>query len=615
MEQDERPGVAQDGPETEPASNDVSTPEVASAEEPAPAVMSTPDPQSPKKKLHLGKKQLVILGATVAVMAGAALWYFVLRKDPQITPAPAQNSEVDETDDYVIEDQIKETPVDAKTLAATWLGTPKEATNVELFSTEALEKYFESGYEPVNREDLSKSVAYRELGTSAGARIMSATLYTEGLGVSSQSLVFLDKPGDEPFVVLEQHSDFFGDDGAYGGPGLPADVKFSDKEQLEGFVLQDDIEVKGAKLHRTTTWFFDDEFDPWGSVDPGEYTEVEKNDYGVVSERIVGDGEDGVKSYYLLLKQPAGTYVQYRYVLNELKDDYSLAVSWNDGSSTTDKFRWDEAKGGCGFGYGVNVVAKQFHKDLVKRGKAGDKDVYEFSSASHALVKKVYDAYASSNDKAVSQEEYYKNHGVVVVKNELSYYVLLANTKYVSGGECAKPVIYLYPQAPTVLHVSVEADVTKSDPIYKNGWSVMAFPGGSLIHEGKTYRSLFWDGLGHGQYPEITSGFMVKRENVEPTIRRHLTTFGLNQVEIQDFIDYWMPLMPDSPYVRLTWFDTPMMEQLAPLHLSVSPDTLIRVFLDFEGYDTPVNIPTQRLYSTERRGFTAVEWGGLKTYR
>jgi hypothetical protein len=76
-------------------------------------------------------------------------------------------------------------------------------------------------------------------------------------------------------------------------------------------------------------------------------------------------------------------------------------------------------------------------------------------------------------------------------------------------------------------------------------------------------------------------------------------------------MEFWTDLLPQDPYVRLTWLNTSEMDRLAPLSVSPAPDTSIRIFLEFEGYSTPVKLIPQNLKSVPRQGFTLVEWGGL----
>ena len=118
-------------------------------------------------------------------------------------------------------------------------------------------------------------------------------------------------------------------------------------------------------------------------------------------------------------------------------------------------------------------------------------------------------------------------------------------------------------------------------------------------------------GLGHGVYPEIKSGFIVPREQLEQTLNDHLAQLGLNEKESSEFMEFWLPRMPNSPYVRLTWFGTRQMNELAPLTVRPKPDTVIRIFLDFEGLENVQTIEPQSLRSIARKGFTVVEWGGI----
>jgi hypothetical protein len=48
-----------------------------------------------------------------------------------------------------------------------------------------------------------------------------------------------------------------------------------------------------------------------------------------------------------------------------------------------------------------------------------------------------------------------------------------------------------------------------------------------------------------------------------------------------------------------------------PLTITPTPDTQIRLFLDFEGLTTPIPLAPQMLSAPPRSGFTVVEWGGL----
>ena len=113
-------------------------------------------------------------------------------------------------------------------------------------------------------------------------------------------------------------------------------------------------------------------------------------------------------------------------------------------------------------------------------------------------------------------------------------------------------------------------------------------------------------------YPEITVGRVVPTNQVSLAIKSDLIKQGLNVQEIKDFLEFWLPRMPKTPYVRLSWLNTEQMNQLAPLHITPRPDTMIRVFLDFTGQSTATTtLLPQTLTALPRDGFTVIEWGGL----
>lgn len=347
-----------------------------------------------------------------------------------------------------------------------------------------------------------------------------------------------------------------------------------------------------------------------------DMTEVAKIDQGTVYEQVVTNSYNkGIKNMAILLKQPTGLYVTYRYTTDIIKDDKSVAISLSDGSSITKKYDWAMIHGGCGMVDNVNVLDKAYINDLKEIGKSGQEPIYGFKTADSTVINTIYEAYNSQGGRegAVSKEQFWKDNGVIVVKNKLGYRVVLVNADYQRQGECGKPVIYLYPEQKTDVNVEVGAKVTVSEPTYHTGWNVTAYPDSSIFNkqDGKTYPYLFWEGQGYGKYPQITKGFVVKRQDVEQTLRTHLSRLGLNQQESADFLEFWLPHMPNKPYIRLSWLDTQQMNELAPLKLSVRPDTTIRVFLDAQGLDRPINIQPQSLTHPERKGFTLVEWGGL----
>jgi hypothetical protein len=233
-------------------------------------------------------------------------------------------------------------------------------------------------------------------------------------------------------------------------------------------------------------------------------------------------------------------------------------------------------------------------------------------AADSALTEAAYQVYLMDGmEGKVAKTEFSSNLGVIAWQDDYDNWIVYLNDKYAPMVECGKPVIYLYPKETTEVKVKVGADIRISEPEYSDGWTAIASPSGSLKVAGKNYDSLFWEGLGWGEYPRVTSGTIVKTPQVATTITAQMKEMGLNDKEIADFKEFWLPKMPATPYVRLSWLLTPEMDTLAPLAVSPKPDSSIRVFLDFEGLNSKIDIAPQILPHYERKGFTLVEWGGL----
>jgi len=186
--------------------------------------------------------------------------------------------------------------------------------------------------------------------------------------------------------------------------------------------------------------------------------------------------------------------------------------------------------------------------------------------------------------------------------------------KYQPMAECAKPVIYLYPQRTEAVSVKVEpaGGMLKSDPAYNTGWNVMADPNSNITNlaDGKIYPYLFWEGRG-GMYQTPSRGFIVDRPNVHQFLIDKLQLLGLNDKESADFMEFWEPKMQGAPYYFVTFMGNQVMDELAHLSVTPKPDTVIRILMDFTPLDHPINVQGFNIRTPERKGFTVVEWGGV----
>jgi len=336
-----------------------------------------------------------------------------------------------------------------------------------------------------------------------------------------------------------------------------------------------------------------------------------------------GVSDDGTIDYKYALRLPGGLIVNYNEVTpGFITDDRIPQITWFDGTKNTQVYRSDRLTG-CGGG-GPTVVAQPLTEPAIKLAGTtvtGEK-VYNLIDHNNPLIERVFTmtegivyeyvpGSASSNTYTVTREEFIANYGVILVENKIGQQWVFTNSKYGPQAECGKPVIYLYPEATTTVTVKVDALITKSDPLYQDGWVATAHPDGLLLVDGEEYTSLFWDGYGNGEYPVLTEGFVVSTSEAISTMMKHLQVIGFNENEIAEFAEFWSDHLPEEPYTRISWIQTADMEKMARLDITPRPDTLIRAFVDYEGVEKYFSLKPQVLLPRVRSGYTVTEWGGL----
>jgi hypothetical protein len=177
-----------------------------------------------------------------------------------------------------------------------------------------------------------------------------------------------------------------------------------------------------------------------------------------------------------------------------------------------------------------------------------------------------------------------------------------------------KPIIYLYPEKE--MDISVELNyrgqLTHTYPKYKeSGWKVKALPDGTLHDEnGMEYYALFWEGKPtHPITPK--DGFVISGKETTAFLEVKLAELGLNRREANEFIMFWLPQMENNSY-NLIHFSSQAYEELAALKITPAPETIIRVMMIVKPLNSKIDFPLQDISKCvkQRRGFTAVEWGG-----
>lgn len=179
-------------------------------------------------------------------------------------------------------------------------------------------------------------------------------------------------------------------------------------------------------------------------------------------------------------------------------------------------------------------------------------------------------------------------------------------------GAYAKPIIYLYPKEKTNVKIRFKNAnlLTTTYPKYNKLWDVLAYPNGDLYDQSNKY----YYGLYYEETPnkavDFNEGFYVTKENAINFLEEKLHIIGLNDKERNEFIMYWLPILEKNEK-SLVYFElTDSREQTNKLIISPKPDSLLRVAIHIKKVSNEVSIQEQKLSTFERKGFTAVEWGG-----
>lgn len=447
---------------------------------------------------------------------------------------------------------------------------------------------------------------------------------------------------DTAVVILTKNSDIYLNTAQ---KTVPANLKIEDIYKLKSFVEGYNLVFK----YKGNDWIFNSygvNFNlpvgasKIGEIDTKEFLQETRTLNEKPAFRALGTG----RGYFL--KLPDTTYQEYRLsstYFSTLPQKYDVPnvnpsqyldvpsaflVSWTDGltpksdPNTAGGVRYDEfnaALAGVGnspkISYYDNPI--DLKNDLVKVGsdKAGD-EFFALSNKNHIIYT---DFYKSRNDysnfvKNLTFDQFMTNRPVFFWKDVFGDYHAMFRGDFEVAAGIAKPAIYLYPENEATISVKIDPSLTHVNtiPNYNNGWNVLAKPNGEILSGGKSYDYLFYEG--DKKYFDFKLGDfdVVKKENIKIYLSEKLTSFGLNEKERSQFIEYWEPKMENSSYYKVSFMQTEELNQKIPLFITPKADTLIRVLMKYEGMnrgsekiDISNNVPL-------RKGFTVVEWGGVR---
>ncbi len=567
-----------------------------------PAVKKTQKKREANKKNSIITACIVVAAAIAIAAIGMFCKQYIFTEEANV---PEQSAITQVTDEGV-----------------TWLNQPQEIL---------MEKdLFQPDWEGFGYTGEAPKTRYYKVGIDNGNDILIAILPAVDPS-GERKIVMIHDQNKNEYRKLVWYSSTFDEIGQYYGPAYAKGIMGDDdRTTYHALSAPETLSIAKGDLKKASGMsgrFFFSSYAPSAQENNGTLAEFSPTPWGMLYSYVRESKNDSgttTRIQQFVLKLADGEAVAYQSHLQFIADDNVLLATWNDGTVNKDAFTWNSL-GGCGAPGYVAIIGNDEKKDLVPIGKTvtGEK-LYGFSTLGNNTLKNyysqlpegkyyVYDANSGeSRQIPITIEEYSAKRGVVVYEDSFGRFIVFVSQTYGTGAECGKPVIYLYPEKTTPVSVQVGAKIRISEPEYGTGWNVTAHPDGTLINaDGKKYTSLFWEGLGHGQYPSVDSGFVVPQGSLKETLWNHTHKLGLNDTEANEFMDFWMPHMPTTPYVRLTWFGTRQMDELAPLTVTPKPDTSIRLFLDFAGLEKSQQLAPQALSAPQRKGFTLVEWGGL----
>ncbi len=298
------------------------------------------------------------------------------------------------------------------------------------------------------------------------------------------------------------------------------------------------------------------------------------------------------------------------------------------------------------------VVKNIAEADLQSLGTSPNGELLRLVNPNHPLYHLEYAiktadkiGFADMNKVAIPTfSEYVAKYPLLFFRDPWDRLVVLGEYDFKLAGGCGKPVLYFYPPKTTDITVNFTApvDLTLAIPNYQGGWFVRATPEGTLTDlqpeytvcsdiksdragseyakqacQTNTYPYIYWEGNGKkGQYPEPSSGWIVAAADLPDFLDRRLSEVGLTTKERADMLSYWLPRMAAEavPFYRVAFLQTREMNQIAPLTINPQPDSFYRLFLDYLPLVAKpiLKLSPQKLEPIVRRGFTVVEWGGLK---
>lgn len=205
------------------------------------------------------------------------------------------------------------------------------------------------------------------------------------------------------------------------------------------------------------------------------------------------------------------------------------------------------------------------------------------------------------NGKQLLNERTLSDYNVDEERENLFYLVLCLK----------KPVILFYNfgnDNPLKVNLKLKNDVWKfhhinpkqpqirdcdSDYSYKWEFILKSEIGGKNLlfdfNRNRNFSYIFWEAETNvhsnnlfSEFFSYNKKFFFSKNEIEDKLDLLLRRKGLNEVESQDLITYWLPNFYEKDYVAVTFFDEDTYNEFANLEVFPQPENIIRIFLLFK---------------------------------
>ena len=148
--------------------------------------------------------------------------------------------------------------------------------------------------------------------------------------------------------------------------------------------------------------------------------------------------------------------------------------------------------------------------------------------------------------------------------------------------------------------------VIESDPFYPLLWkNIKVKPDGKIDRK---YDFLFYE----AEIPDLwqySEGWVVAMDDLTEFFEKNLKDYSFNENEIEDFIEFWIPELINSPYYEIYPQYTEMVNQVIKLKISPYPDAKLRLHYVIKETEKYFELPVPEISAFDRHGFTVTEWG------